>query len=125
MRENVDHRQLHQRSQPQRRTRIVAEDEIRRAEGPQLRYRKAVGNRGHGVLADAKMQIPPAWALCLEISRARKLERGPVRGPDIGRAAQKPRYVARYRVERCARRIAPGDSLWIRCKYRQVPVPPL
>src|SRR5271170_2222018 len=77
------------------------------------------------MLADAEMQIPAAGGLRLEIPGARELERGPVRGPDIGRAAQKPGHVARNRIERCAGGIAAGDSLGIRRKYRQVPVPPL
>src|SRR5260370_15922106 len=71
------------------------------------------------------MQIPAAAARRLEIPGARELERGTVRGPKIGGAAQKPWHVARNRVERCAGRIAARDPLWIRGKYRQGPLPPL
>src|SRR6266436_9002531 len=50
--------------------RVVAEDEERRPERPQLRERHAVDRRRHRVLADAEMQILAARAPGLEVSRA-------------------------------------------------------
>ena len=104
MGEDEDRRQLHQRGQPDGRPRIVAEDEERRAERPQLRQRKPVDDRRHGVLANAEMQIPAAGVVGLEIAGAGEFERGPVRGPEIGRAAQEPGDVLRKHVEHLARR---------------------
>ena len=57
VRENENGRQLHERGEPNGRSGIVAEDEERRSEGPQLRKRQAVDDRRHRVLADAEMNI--------------------------------------------------------------------
>ena len=55
--EDEQRRELHQRREPDRRPRVVAEDEEGRAEGPQLRERHAVHRGRHRVLADAEVQV--------------------------------------------------------------------
>src|SRR5207302_10711636 len=62
--------QLHESRKPNRRARVIAEDEKRRPECPDLGQRKSVYDRRHRMFADAEMKILPAWIIRLKISRA-------------------------------------------------------
>src|SRR5260370_10022885 len=62
MGEDEDGWKLHQGGEADRRPSIIAEDEEGRPKGAQLRVRQPVEDRGHGVLANAKMEISaPRW----------------------------------------------------------------
>src|ERR1700752_4676960 len=82
--------QLHQRREPDRGARVIAEDEEGRAEGPKFGQREAVHNGGHRVLANTQMQVLTAGTLSLEISRPSKGQRGLVRWSKICRTAEEP-----------------------------------
>src|SRR5262245_35286175 len=90
---NEERRQLHQSGEPDRRPRVVAEDEESRAESAELGKREAVNGCSHGVLADTEMQILPTRASGIEVARALVGQSGLVRRPEIRRAAEKPRDV--------------------------------
>src|SRR5215510_4693600 len=81
--EDKDGREFHQRREPDRWPRIIAEDEEGRAESAELRQREPVHNGGHGMLADAEMQVFPCRALGLEVSRTLVCQRRLVRGSQI------------------------------------------
>ena len=74
------HRQLHDRRQADRRFHVVAEYQERRGVRPQVRQRHAVGNRPHGVFADAEMQIAAAVVLGTETPGAVERQIGLGRG---------------------------------------------
>src|SRR5438876_12375058 len=81
--EEKEGRELHQRREPDRWTRVVAEDEEGRAERAELRQGEPVHNGGHRMLADAEMQVFPCRALGREVSRALVRQRRLVRGAKI------------------------------------------
>ena len=57
VREDIDHRDLHDRSQPDRHPAIVAEDQESGAEGADLDQRHPVQDGAHRVLADAEVDV--------------------------------------------------------------------
>src|SRR4029453_8363115 len=84
--EDKEGRKLHQRREPDRWPRVVAEDGEGRAESAELRQGEPVHHGGHRMLADAEMQVFPCRALGLEVSRAlvcqrRLVRRSKFRGP--------------------------------------------
>ena len=125
VREDEDRRQLHQRGEPDRRPRVVAEDEEGRAKRPQLRQRQPVHDRAHRVLADAEVQIPAAGAGGLEISGACEGQRRLVRRTEVGRATQEPRDVLREDVQNLARGLPARQPLRVGREHREVTVPAL
>ena len=70
MGEYEDGGQFHQRRESNGGPRIVAEDEESGAEGAQLGQCKPIDGGGHGVLADAEMQVLAAAIAGLEVARA-------------------------------------------------------
>ena len=60
VRENVDHPQLHQRREPNRRAHVVGEDQERRSERNDSAVRRhAVACGAHPMLAHAEVQVSP------------------------------------------------------------------
>src|SRR5215470_3255112 len=82
--EDKEGRKLHQRREPDRWPRVIAEDEEGRTESAQLRQGEPVHNGGHGMLADAKMQVFPCRVIGLEVSRTLVRQRRLVRRSQIG-----------------------------------------
>ncbi len=123
VREDEESGQLHQGREAHGRARVVTEDEERRAEGTDLGQREPVHDRGHRVLADAEMQVLPAWVVGLEASRARVRQGGLVRRPQIRRAPEKPGDVLREHVEHGSRGLSPGEALRVGRKDGEVTVP--
>src|SRR5262249_53987087 len=85
--ENEKCGQLHQGRESNSGPCVIAEDEERSAEGPELREREPVHNRSHSVLPDAVMQVFSFGTVGLEISGAFVLQGGLVRRSQIPRAA--------------------------------------
>src|SRR5262247_1846450 len=83
VREDKEGRELHQRREPHRWPRIIAEDEEGRAESAELRQGEPVHNGGHRMLTDAEMQVFPCRALGREVSRTRVGQRRLVRRSQI------------------------------------------
>src|SRR5215471_13480136 len=81
--EDKDGRELHQRREPDRWPRVVAEDEEGRTESAEFRQREPVHNGGHGMLADAEMQVFPCRVIGLEVARTLVRQRRLVRGSKI------------------------------------------
>ena len=83
--EPVDHRQLHQRREPDRRAGVVGEDQVGGPDRPQLREREAVGDRRRLVLADPVMEGAPGPVGGLEVaapSKSSPLAAEPVRSAE-------------------------------------------
>src|SRR5262249_44369945 len=99
---NEERRQLYQSGEPDRRPRVVAEDEESRAESTELGKREPVNGCSHGVLADTEMQILSTRTAGLEVARALVGQSGLVRRPEIPRAAEEPGYVLRQHVQHFA-----------------------
>src|SRR5689334_11785278 len=95
---DVNHRQFHNGTQANRRTRVIAEDEELRAERTQLRSREAVEYRVHRVLADAEMQVASTIVLGAEVAGAVECKTRLRRGREVGRSADEPRHILRDRV---------------------------
>src|SRR5690349_14783626 len=93
MRKYEERGQFHERRQPNRRPRVVAEYEKRRAKWPQLGQRESVDDCSHRVLANAKVQILSLWAISLEIPCPCVSEGGFIGGTEVGRSAKEPRNV--------------------------------
>ncbi len=116
--------QLHERRKPDRRSRVVAEDEEGRAKRAQFGQREAVHNGRHRVLADTEMQVLTVGAVRLEVSGSGERQSGLVRWPEIRRAAEEPRDVLGKHIQYLSRRVPPSDSLCIGRKNREIMVPP-
>src|SRR5215471_18322806 len=78
--EDKDGREFHHSREPDCWPRIVAEDEEGRPESAELRQREPVHNGGHGMLADAEMQVFPCRVIGLEVSRTLVCQRCLIRG---------------------------------------------
>src|SRR5438034_8861722 len=111
MREDVDHRDLHDRGQPDGRTAVVAEDQEAGAVGAYLREREAVQDGAHGVLANAEMQVPPGIAAGPEVARALEGEARLGRRREIGRATEQPGDVLGDGVEDLRGGVPAGHTL--------------
>src|SRR5580700_1375079 len=108
--EYIDGRYLHQRGQPDGRTRVVAKDQEAGAERPNLRERKPVQNRGHRVLADSKMQVAATIAASQKVSCSLKSEPGFRRGCQIGSSANQPRHILCDRILYLGRSVSSRHS---------------
>src|SRR4029077_6086399 len=123
VREDMDHRNFHQRAQPDRTSPVVAEDQEPRPEGSQLRQRETVENRAHRVFTDAKVQIAARSTVGLKITRARERQshlggRSKVRG-----ATDHPGKIRCDGIEDFGRGVASGYSLAISWKNGHLPLP--
>src|SRR5262249_31942522 len=96
-------------------SRIVAEDEERRAKGPQFRQRQAIDDGRHRVFADAEMEISPTRRAGLEIPGPLKRQSGFVGRAEIGRSAQQPGDVLGEYVQYFPCGIAPRGAFRIGC----------
>src|SRR5215475_12308325 len=83
VREDKDGRELHHSREPDRWPRVIAKDEEGRTESAELRQGEPVHNGGHGMLADAEMQVFPCRVIGLEVSRALVRQRRLVRRSQI------------------------------------------
>src|SRR4030095_11316914 len=83
VREDKAGRELHQRREADRWPRVVAEDEEGRPESAELRQGEPVHNGGHGMLADAEMQVFPCRVIGREVSRTLVRQRRLVRRSQI------------------------------------------
>ena len=134
---DVNHMQLHERRQPDRRTHVVGEDQERRA----VRKRSAVRgepirDRAHRVLAHAKMDVPSGEAhsstdrtlsVCFvadgrtEVSETG--EPGLSRRIQVRRPADERGQQRRDRIHHLARSGARGHALRVGRKSRDIRVP--
>ena len=86
VRQNVEHRQLHQRRQADAVLHVVGEDQERAGVGLKSPvHLHAVDDAGHGLLADAEVQVAALGRLGGEVAAA--LDVGLVGGRKVGRAA--------------------------------------
>ena len=123
VREHVDHRDLHDRREPDRAARVVAEDEEPRPERAELRERHPVQDRRHRVLADPQMQVPARTVLGLEVAGALEGQPRLRRGRQVRRTPDQPRHASGDRVEHRAGRVAPGQPLLVGAERGDVVAP--
>src|SRR6516165_10839251 len=76
------------------------------------------------MLADAEMNIATVGGAGFKFPGAVEFEQRLVRRCKIGGATQEPGNVLSEDIEHLARRVASGDSFWIRWKAWQIAVPP-
>src|SRR3984885_4198428 len=100
MRKYEERGQFHERRQPYRRPRVVAEYEKRRAKWPQFGQRESVDDRGHCVLANAEVQVLSSRTIGLKVPRAREGERSLIRRTQVGGTAKEPWNVLCKSVQR-------------------------
>src|SRR4029450_4900548 len=100
--EDKEGRELHQSREPDCWPCVVAEDEEGRTESAELRQGEPVHHGGHGMLADAEMQVFPCRALGLEVSRTLGRQRRLVRRSQIRGPPEEPGHVLRQHVQRLA-----------------------
>ena len=117
VREDEDGGHLHERCHADGRPHVVAEDQEGGAKGPQLAQRQPVHDGPHGVLPDAKMQVPapevaPAAGGGQEVrlfGQRREAGGGEVRG-----AADQPGQALGHGVQAGAGGLARGQALGVR-----------
>ena len=98
VREHVDHRLIHERREPHRRTHVVCEHEERGDVRPQAAVQhKAVGDGGHGVLAHTEVQV--AARRRRRLLGLLTLDPGVVGGRQVGGAADEARQMRRHGVD--------------------------
>src|SRR4029077_20671821 len=112
--------QFHQSREPDRRTKIIAEDEKRRAEWPHLGKRHSVRYGAHRVLSDAIMQILPAGTGGLELSSALECQLRFLGRPKISGTAKEPRDILRKHIQHFARCVATREALRISGKNGKI-----
>src|SRR5471032_2975403 len=121
---DVERRDFHQGSQTNAGPHVIAEVEESAAESARTGKNDAGDGRGHGVFANAEVQVAASVFAGLKISGAFKLEGSFSRGRQIGGAANQPWNVLRDNVQDLAGTLAGGNALGIGGKVRQVFVPP-
>ncbi len=121
--EDVDHRQLHQRREADRRARVVGEDEVGRPRRAQLREREPVRDRGRLVLADPVVEVAPAAVARLEVAGAVELQPHRGRVGEVGRAAHEPGQPLGDRVLDRLRGLAGRDAVGVGVEGRDLGVP--
>ena len=87
MREHVNDRELHQRTQADGRLHVVGKDEEGRSEAANLGQCEPIQDRAHGVLANAEVQIATARRVSFLIAGALECEPRLGGRSEIGRAA--------------------------------------
>jgi hypothetical protein len=102
VRENVQHRLVHDAGQTHRRAHVIREDEERSAVWPQSGQRQSIADRRHRMFANAKMKIASAVGIGTELAELVTLHHGVIRGRQIRRAADEPREVLANRVQQLA-----------------------
>ena len=111
--EDVDHRQLHQRREADRRPGVVGEGEVGRPERPQLGEREAVADRRRLVLADAEVELAAVVGAGLEVLGAVEVEPHRGRVGEVGGAGEQPGQARADRVLDLLRGLAGGDPLLV------------
>ena len=121
----MDHRQLHERREADRRAGVVGEDQVGRPDRAQLAERQPVGDRGRLVLANPVVQDAAGAVLGRE--GAGPVERQPAggRARQVRRAADQPRHPRGDRVQHLVRRLAGRDPARIGVEARYLGVPAL
>src|ERR1051325_3024857 len=123
VREDEERWKLHKGGKPDRRTRVISEDEKCRPEAAELGKGHSVYNCAHGVLANSVMEISAARTGGLEMPRSLEGQGGLVRRPEIGRSTEEPGDILREYIQDLARGLAPGDPFWVSREDRKVAVP--
>src|SRR5262249_35380681 len=122
MRPNMENRQIHQRCQPDRATRIIRKNQEAGCKCPQTAKRHPVDGGAHGMLANAEMEISSAMVAELTPSLvvAGKFEREPGLSAwsKIGRATDEPWHPFGHSVKNLAGRIARRHAGGARSKGR-------
>src|SRR6266853_2093305 len=121
--EDENRGQFHQGRKPDRRTGVIAEDKEGRAVGPDFRDGQPVEDGAHGVLPDAEVEIFSSRIIRLKVTGAFVCEESLVRWSEISRSAHKPGDILRQDVQRLAGGLAPGNTLLVRGKDRQIAIP--
>src|SRR5215813_14402780 len=85
MGEDMNHWNFHQGAQADRRAAVVAEDQKSRSKGSDFRQGQTIENSTHGVLANAKVEIPPGRILSAKIPGAFAGQAGLAGGSEIRR----------------------------------------
>ena len=93
--------------------------------GPELREREAIGDRGRGELADAEVEVAARAVRRREVSGSVEAEMRLRRGREVGRAADEPGDALRDRVQHLARGVARGEALRVRGERGEPRVPVL
>ena len=123
VREDVDDRNLHQRTQPDRRAGIVTEDQEARSERAYLGQREAIEHGGHGVLTDPEVEIASGRILGAEVPGAVRGQPCLARRTKICRAANHPGHIGGDGIQRLARRITRGEPCAVWWEHRQALTP--
>src|SRR5581483_3013325 len=97
--EDEDRWNLHERRQSHAGTHVITEIEECGPKCADAGERHSVYARTHDVLSNPEVQIAPGVASRLEISRSLKLERGLIRGCEVGGASYEPRNILCQGVE--------------------------
>ena len=121
--EDVDHRQLHQRREADRRPRVVGEGQVGRPERAQLGERQAVGDRRRLVLADAVVELAAVVGAGLEVDRAVDAEADRGRVGEVGGAGEQPRHAGGDRVLDLAGGLARREALLVGLEAGDLGVP--
>src|SRR5215472_4559580 len=119
--ENKDDRRLHQRSQADRRTLIIAEIKEGPTERQKPRNRHAIQCSSHGVFAYAEMNVSPLVLRWREI--ASTLQVRLVGVAQVRRAADQPGNILRKSIHDLPAALTRGDTLRVCWKYRKTLIP--
>mmetsp|Transcript_133549 Transcript_133549/g.316573 ORF Transcript_133549/g.316573 Transcript_133549/m.316573 type:complete len:343 (-) Transcript_133549:772-1800(-) len=117
VREDEDGGHLHERCHADGRPHVVAEDQEGGAKGPQLAQRQPVHDGPHGVLPDAKMQVPaPEVAPAAGGGQKVRLfgQRREAGGGEVRGAADQPGQALGHGVQAGAGGLARGQALGVR-----------
>ena len=123
VREDVDDGNFHHGAQPHAAAHVIRKNEEGRAERTHFGQAHAVDNRGHGMFANAEVQVSAAIISGLKTGRSVKGKKRLGRRRKIGRATQQPGNILRNGVLDFAGGVARRQSLRVGRKRRQILVP--
>ena len=123
--EDVDHGNFHQRTQPEGRPYVVAEDEKSRAVGSDFDQAETVQDRPHRMFAYAEVQVSAGIVRGLEIAASVEGESGLGGGSQVGGATDQPGHVLPDGIQHLAGRFSGGKALGIGREAGKILVPAL
>ena len=123
VRQDVEHRLMHDAGQPHAAPHVVGKDEEGRRVRSQARQRQAVDDSGHGVFANAEVQVASRVAAGQKLARTVEGQRRLIAGGQIGRTADHQGNVRGDRIEHLAAGVAGRIPFFARLEHRNVLVP--
>src|SRR2546421_5228608 len=123
VRPDVDHWDFHECAEPDCRACVITEDQEPGAERPDFGKCHTIDDCAHGLLSDAKVEVPPGIVSCLKIATSFEGQARFGRRCQIRCTTDQPGDIFGDGIEYLAGGFATGEPLWIRLECWHITIP--